>query len=121
MPRAFGTSDIYALRQKNYLFFLNEHKQFLAFPPEDQELFTKISRLFEMPRLTITGCHVDGFWLQIAKVGTSHGVPEPMWGMISPYATAEGWPKYQKMFQQLPDPVEIPKGINVTEWLSVEL
>lgn len=117
MPRKIKPSDIYKQRQKNYLFHFDEYKQFASLPIEDQERFTKISLLLGMPRLTITGSYVDGVWARVAKMASLNKIPEPLWGMVAPYVTVEGWKMYQEMFQQLPDPVEIPQGINVSDWL----
>ena len=119
MPRKLKPSDIQKLRQKNYLHYLEIHNLFTALAPDLKVQFEAVSRLIGKPAISLVGECQDGTWALIAKVASAHRIHISLWDMIHPYANDEGWKIYRSMFEQLPEPVDMP--ILVEDWPMVEI
>ncbi len=119
MPRKLKPSDIQKLRQKNYLFYLDQHKQFMALAPDVRVQLEAISRLIGKPAISLVGESQDGTWALVFKVATAHRLALPLQEFIHPYANEEGWKIYRSMFEQLPEPVDMP--LLVEDWPMVEI
>lgn len=110
--------DIQKARAENYVTHFESRKYLKALPPELQMCYLSASQVTKVPRLNPYGadCYTDEDWKLIINLAQQRGLQA---FYINPwYATDEGWTEFQRQWQELPDPRDIPDLQIDTEWIT---
>lgn len=117
MPRRLKPADVHKLRAKNYQFYFEQRKAFLALPDDMRARLAELSRTVEIPPCSLVGADevVFPIWVHLYKLAVAHGVDYRLAQYIHPWCQDEGWEIYKQMYQALPEPVEFVH-IPVDNW-----
>lgn len=106
MPRKIKAKDVQRARRDWYVYHFDRREQVKAMPQDDQERLMTICATLPVPQMTVFGsARFDHIPPSGYKLASYYGYEATL---LNPwYLTEDGWDEFQRLWAQLPEPVDL--------------